>query len=144
MFDYVYYSDDKIVVTDDWVKLDNLAYPVADIKSARLSRMSEDPLLPWARVLVASGLLTFMVAIMAYFASISQGRDLTWVLAGIGILAALNLGAGLFIRELRKPQYVYVVSIRGPFGKTTAVQSKDERYVRKVGAAIHKATRNYR
>ncbi len=144
MFDYIYYSDDKIQVTDDWVKLNDLAYPVADIKSARLSKVCDDPLLPWARVLVSSGLLTFVVAIAAYAASVTQGKDLTLVIVAVGMLAALNLGAGLLMREFHKPEYRYVVSIRGPFGKTTAVESGDESYVRKVVAAIHKATSKYR
>ena len=144
MYRDTYYADNSIQVTDEWVKLNNLAYPISDIRAAKLSKVSNDPVRAWARPLIWSGALIFIGVFWAYFAAVDEGKDLSGLVTLVGLLAAINLVVGLIIKEFRKPQYVYVASIVGKFGRTTAVESKDEGYVRRVVEAIRKAIRNYR
>ena len=144
MLGAAYYSDSAIQVTDQWVKMKDTAYQVADIKSVKLAKVPIDPLLRLARILIISGLLVALVVGVTYLMILSQGMEGNLIITFIGILAVNNLVIGLLLREFRKPEYLYVLTLSGPFGKRDAIGSRDEGYVRRIADAINDAVRNYR
>ena len=138
-----YYSDATIQVTDEWVKMRDRAYPMSDIKSAQISKVTADSLLVLSRILLRSGFVVALMMGALYLALTMRGdEEISIVIVILGVLAVQNMVVGLLIKEFRKPDYVYVVKLHGTVGKQEAVTSKDPEYAQEVAMAINTAVRN--
>lgn len=139
-----FYADNLIQVTDEWIKMRETAYQVADIKSARLEKVTRDPLISLGSILAWSGLGILLMTLIAYVGNAVPGQDTNPVIILFAILGLHNLAIGMLIREFRKPEYTYIVRLNGTFGKTEALGSKDESYAQKIIEAINLAVRRNR
>ncbi len=141
---YTYYSDPTIQITENWVKFNGTAYPVADIKSATLNRVVVHPLLTLARALNMSGWVLAIGAAFVYIAARSQGGGVTSLLIALGLIGLFNLALGKLIKEFRKPDYVYQVRLKGSFGNVAVLGTRDLDHAERVVEDINMAVRYHR
>jgi hypothetical protein len=128
-----------VQITEEWVQLGSKTYLTSDIKSARMLSVWADPARDVAYATGSGGLILFLGAI-----NVVNGRFVSggWAVAAaivavIGLLLSIVGMLVMMSQLLRGPNYVYIVSLRGSFGRETAYASPDRAHVEKIVSDIN-------
>lgn len=130
MSEVVYYSDDAVQVTGEWVKLGDKTYRISDITAAQVSWGSAYRY-RWLMIVVALA----WVAVWAVRLLLPEvGSTIPAFLSTLLLLAWF----GLVLLGMRR---TYRVWLMGSFGKVDVFSSRDRAYIQKIVDAINASVR---